>query len=288
MDANTSARFKRHLLKVAHWIGLFLAMTIICLPGLWIILSSLRPTVEIMAKPPVWIPTELSFDAYVAMFSGIGKGGIPVIEYFRNSLIISVTSTVIAIVIGMAGGYAFARYRFRGKSGWFLGLMLTRTVPGIALSLPLFFIFARIGIIDTHFGLILVYVALNIPFTIWLIDGFFRQVPRDLAEAAQIDGCTRWQAFWQVEFPLAGPGIASAGIFAFLTCWNEFALASQLTRSVNSKTLPVGLLDYTAEFTIDWRGMCALAVVMIVPALTLTFIVQKHLVGGLTSGAVKG
>jgi multiple sugar transport system permease protein len=127
-----------------------------------------------------------------------------------------------------------------------------------------------------------------VPFTIWLIDGFFRQVPRDLAEAAQIDGCTRWQAFWQVEFPLAGPGIASAGIFAFLTSWNEFALASQLTRSINSKTLPVGLLDYTAEFTIDWRGMCALAVVMIVPALTLTFIVQKHLVGGLTSGAVKG
>jgi multiple sugar transport system permease protein len=288
MDENSSARFKKQALKTAHLIGLFLAMLIICMPGIWIVLSSLRPTVEIMAKPPVWIPQELSLDAYVSMFSGIGKGGIPVVEYFRNSIIISIISTVIAIAIGMAGGYAFARYRFRGKSGMFLGLMLTRTVPGIALSLPLFFVFARLGIIDTHFGLILAYVALNIPFTIWLIDGFFRQVPKDLAEAAQIDGCTRWQAFWQVEFPLAGPGIASAGIFAFLTSWNEFALASQLTRSVNSKTLPVGLLDYTAEFTIDWRGMCALAVVMIIPALTLTFIVQKHLVGGLTSGAVKG
>ena len=288
MEANASARLKRRISTVAHRVGLFLAMLVICLPGLWIVLSSLRPTVEIMAKPPVWIPQQISFDAYVAMFSGVGKGGIPVIDYFRNSLIISVTSTVIAIAIGMAGGYAFARYRFRGKSAMFLGLMLTRTVPGIALSLPLFFVFARLGIIDTHFGLILAYVALNVPFTIWLIDGFFRQVPRDLAEAAQIDGCTRWQAFWQVEFPLAGPGIASSGIFAFLTSWNEFALASQLTRSINSKTLPVGLLDYTAEFTIDWRGMCALAVVMIVPALVLTFIVQKHLVGGLTSGAVKG
>ncbi len=288
MDANTSARLKRRAARVAHGVGLFLAMLVICLPGLWIVLSSLRPTVEIMAKPPVWIPQQISLDAYVAMFSGVGKGGIPVFDYFRNSLIISVTSTVIAIAIGMAGGYAFARYRFRGKSGLFLGLMLTRTVPGIALSLPLFFVYAKLDIIDTHFGLILAYVALNVPFTIWLIDGFFRQVPRDLAEAAQIDGCTRWQAFWQVEFPLAGPGIASSGIFAFLTSWNEFALASQLTRSINSKTLPVGLLDYTAEFTIDWRGMCALAVVMIVPALVLTFIVQKHLVGGLTSGAVKG
>ncbi|AOF92883.1 carbohydrate ABC transporter permease [Sinorhizobium sp. RAC02] len=288
MNENAKARINGILLSIAHKIGLFLAMAVICLPGLWIVLASFRPTVEIMAKPPVWIPQDLSFDAYVAMFSGVGQGGIPVIEYFRNSLIISVTSTAIALALGMAGGYAFARFRFRAKSSIFLGLMLTRTVPGIALSLPLFFVYSKLGIIDTHFGLIIAYVALNVPFTIWLIDGFFRQVPKDLAEAAQIDGCTRWQAFWQVEFPLAGPGIASAGIFAFLTSWNEFALASQLTRSVNSKTLPVGLLDYTAEFTIDWRGMCALAVIMIIPALVLTFIVQKHLVSGLTSGAVKG
>ena len=288
MNENAKARINGFLLSTAHKIGLFLAMTVICLPGLWIVLASFRPTVEIMAKPPVWIPQDLSFDAYVAMFSGVGQGGIPIIEYFRNSLIISVTSTAIALAIGMAGGYAFARFRFKAKSSIFLGLMLTRTVPGIALSLPLFFVYSKLGIIDTHFGLITAYVALNVPFTIWLIDGFFRQVPKDLAEAAQIDGCTRWQAFWQVEFPLAGPGIASAGIFAFLTSWNEFALASQLTRSVNSKTLPVGLLDYTSEFTIDWRGMCALAVIMIIPALVLTFIVQKHLVSGLTSGAVKG
>ncbi|WP_339762561.1 carbohydrate ABC transporter permease [uncultured Hoeflea sp.] len=288
MNENQANHLKQLLLKTGHLIGLFIAMAIICLPGFWIVLSSLRPTVEIMAKPPVWIPQSLSFDAYVAMFSGVGQGGIPVLDYFRNSIIISVTSTVIALAIGLAGGYAFARYRFRGKTAIFLGFMLTRTVPGIALSLPLFFVFARLGIIDTHFGLIIAYVALNVPFTVWLIDGFFRQVPRDLAEAAQIDGCTRWQAFWQVEFPLARSGIASAGIFAFLISWNEFALASQLTRSTNSKTLPVGLLDYTSEFTIDWRGMCALAVVMIIPALTLTFIVQKHLVSGLTSGAVKG
>jgi multiple sugar transport system permease protein len=288
MDRNSQERLRRRIARVAYLVGLFLAMLVICLPGIWIVLSSLRPTVEIMAKPPVWIPQSLNFDAYRAMFGGLGQGGIPVWEYFRNSLIISITSTVIALAIGMSGGYAFARYKFRAKNAVFLGLMLSRSVPGVALSLPLFMVYSRLGIIDTHFGLIVTYVALNVPFTIWLIDGFFRQVPKDLAEAAQIDGCTGWQAFWQVEFPLAGPGIASAGIFAFLTCWNEYALASQLTRSVSSKTLPVGLLDYTSEFTIDWRGMCALAVVMIIPALALTFIIQKHLVSGLTFGAVKG
>ena len=270
-----------------HFTALFLTMAIICIPGLWIVLNSFRPTVEIMAKPPVWTPS-FSLEHYRAMFGGAGEGGVPVFSYFRNSLIISVTSTVIAILIGMSGGYAFARYRFKGKSGYFVGLMLFRAVPGVALSLPLFIVFARVGIIDTHFGLILAYVAMNVPFTIWLTDGFFRQIPKELREAAEIDGCTRWQAFWKVEFPVARAGVASAAIFAFLTSWNEFALASQLTRSVGSKTMPVGLLDFTAEFTINWGGMCALAVLMIIPALILTFLVQKHLIAGLTFGGVKG
>lgn len=288
MDENLAHRIRARALYLLQMLALFVAMAIICVPGLWIVLNSFRPTVEIMAKPPVWIPSELNLDNYRAMFGAVGEGGVPVVRYFVNSLVISVTSTVIALLIGMAGGYAFARYRFRGKAAIFIGLMLTRAVPGVALSLPLFIVMARTGIIDTHFGLILVYVALNVPFTIWLVDGFFRQVPRELAEAAEIDGCTRWQAFWKVEFPVARAGVASAGIFAFLTSWNEYALASQLTRSVYSKTMPVGLRDFTSEFTINWGGMCALAVLMIIPALILTFIVQKHLIAGLTFGGVKG
>ena len=288
MDQGRSHRIRRRLLSLAHFIGLFLAMSLICLPGLWVVLNSFRPTVEIMAKPPVWIPTELNLDHYRAMFGGIGEGGVPVLTYFLNSLVISLTSTVIALLVGMAGGYAFARYRIPGKGAIFVTLMVTRAVPGVALSLPLFILFGRLGIIDTHFGMILVYVALNVPFTIWLIDGFFRQVPKELAEAAEIDGCTRWQAFWKVEFPVARAGIASAGIFAFLTSWNEYALASQLTRSLNSKTMPVGLMDFTSQFTLNWGGMCALAVLMIIPALLLTFLVQKHLIAGLTFGGVKG
>lgn len=288
MDANRQHRNRRRALAIAHFIGLFLAMSVICLPGLWVVLNSFRPTVEIMAKPPVWIPNDLSFDHYRSMFAGAGEGGVPVLTYFRNSMIISITSTAVALLVGMAGGYAFARYRFKGKAVIFVMFMCTRAVPGVALSLPLFIIFARLGIIDTHFGLILAYVAMNVPFTIWLIDGFFRQIPKELAEAAEIDGCTRWQAFWRVEFPMAKAGIASAGIFAFLTSWNEYALASQLTRSVTSKTMPVGLLDFQAEFTLNWGGMCALAVLMIIPALILTFLVQKHLIAGLTFGGVKG
>jgi multiple sugar transport system permease protein len=269
---------------------LFVALAILCIPGLWVILTAFRPDIEIMAKPPVWIPRSLNLDNFLAIFGLLPNSspGIPVADYFVNSLVISLTSTVISVAVGMMGGYAFARFRFRGKTGLFLGIMLSRTVPGIALSLPLFMLWSRLGLLDTKLGVIIVYLAMNIPFSVWLTDGFFRQIPAELTEAAQIDGSTRWQAFWRIEFPLARSGLATAGIFAFLTSWNEYALASQLTRTTASKTMPVGLMDFTAQFTVDWTGMCAMAVLIIVPALVLTFIVQKHLIAGLTFGGVKG
>jgi multiple sugar transport system permease protein len=269
--------------------GVFVAMTILVVPGAWVVLTAFRHNIEVMARPAVWIPQQWTLDNFARLFGlAATQQGLPVANYFMNSLVISLTSTVVAILIGMMGGYAFARYRFRGKATLFLGFMLSRTVPGVALSLPLFILWSRLGLIDTSLGLILVYMAINIPFTIWLTDGFFRQIPVDLSEAAQIDGCTRWQAFWKVEFPLAKSGLASAAIFAFLISWNEYALASQLTRTTASKTMPVGLMDFTAQFTVDWTGMSAMAVLIIIPALILTFIVQKHLIAGLTFGGVKG
>jgi multiple sugar transport system permease protein len=270
-------------------LGVAVCVVIICTPGLWVALAAFRPNVEIMSKPPVWVP-HLTLDNFEAMLGLLPNVelAIPVGHYFRNSLIASIASTVVAVTFGTMGGYAFARYRFRGKGALFLAFMLSRAIPGVALSLPLFIIWSWIGLLDTHLGLILVYLAMNIPFTIWLTDGYFRQIPTELSEAAQIDGCTGWEAFWKVEFPLARSGLASAGIFAFLSSWNEFALASMLTRSIASKTMPVGLMDYTSQFTIDWVGMCAMAVLIIIPALVVTFIVQKHLISGLTLGAVKG
>lgn len=282
-------QLKAQASRIALWLVTFVLMVIMCVPGLWVVLSGFRPNREILAKPAIWIPEDITLRNFASIFGfGQEQVAIPVFAYFTNSMVIALTSTVIAIAIGMSGGYAFARFRFAGKNALFLGLMLSRTVPGIALSLPVFMIWSRLGLIDAKIGLIIVYVAINVPFTIWLIDGFFRQVPREMSEAAQVDGCTRWQAFWKIEFPLARSGIASAGVFAFLTSWNEYALASQLTRSTDSKTLPVGLMDFTAQFTIDWAGMCAMAVIIIIPALILTFLVQKHLIAGLTFGGVKG
>ncbi|HUT64935.1 MAG TPA: carbohydrate ABC transporter permease, partial [Spirochaetota bacterium] len=129
---------------------------------------------------------------------------------------------------------------------------------------------------------------MNVPFTAWLMTGFIGEIPDELTEAALIDGCSRWSAFLRVVVPLVGPGLAASGIFAFLTSWNEFAIASVLTRTTASKTFPVGLFDFTAEFVSDWRGMCAMSVIMLIPAIIFVIIVQRHLVRGLTLGAIKG
>jgi multiple sugar transport system permease protein len=167
-------------------------------------------------------------------------------------------------------------------------MMLARAVPGVALSLPLFILFAKLGLSDKIGGMIIAYAALNIPFTAWLMDGFFRALPEELDDAALIDGCSRWGALLRVDLPLALPGVAASGIFAFLTSWNEFAIATVITRTPASRTFPPGLFEFTGQFVSDWRGMCAMSVMMLAPAVIFVALVQRQLVEGLASGAVKG
>jgi multiple sugar transport system permease protein len=284
-------RWKNTLNDLLLWVVLF----IFFVPVIWIVLTSIRIRGEINSHPPVWIPTKLTLDSYKILFGmptpdgafGLG-GSIPVADYARNSLIIALVSTFFALIIGTLAGYVFSRWRFRAKNGIYLGLMLARAIPGIALSLPLFIIYARVGLSDTIPGMILTYVALNIPFTAWLMDGFFRAIPKELDEAARIDGCSAWGAFVRVDLPLALPGAAAAGIFAFLTSWNEFALASIITRTPASRTFPPALFEFTGQFVSDWRGMTAMSVLMLIPAVAFVALVQRQLMEGLTSGATKG
>jgi multiple sugar transport system permease protein len=285
---NASSSRRVQIKRIAIWCLVFVVMAIVCLPGLWVVLNAFRPNIAILSNESLFAAGGYTLDNFRSIFGFGHMAPVPIRQYFLNSVVISSTSTIGAVAVGLLGGYAFARFEFRHKKSIFVALMLTRAIPGIALSLPIFIIWAWTGLLDTRLGVILVYLAMNVPFTIWLTDGFFREVPQELAQAAQIDGCNRWQAFWRIELPLARSGVAAAGIFAFLTSWNEFALASQLCRSPDTKTLPVGLMDFTAQFSIDWAGMCAMAVVIIVPAIVLTFIVQKHLIAGLTLGGVKG
>ena len=284
-------RWKNILNDVVLWIVLFFFF----IPALWIILTSVRIRSEINAYPPVWIPSGFSFDSYKILFGmptpegafGLG-GSIPVADYATNSIVIGLVSTLFALVFGTLAGYVFSRFRFKGKNGIYLAMMLARAIPGIALSLPLFIMYARLNLSDTIPGMIITYVALNIPFTAWLMDGFFRAIPKELDEAARIDGCSAWGAFVRVDLPLALPGAAAAGIFSFLTSWNEFALANVITRTPASRTFPPALFEFTGQFVSDWRGMTAMSVLMLIPAVLFVAVVQRQLMEGLTSGATKG
>jgi multiple sugar transport system permease protein len=281
---------KKEEIKEATLTGLtYFILFLIMIPALWVIFTSIRPGIEVNTYPPIWIPRRITLEKYQQAFfsSALGEQAVPIKNYLANSLVASLGSAVIALILGTLAGFAFSRFDFKGRDTLFLLIILSRAVPGIALSLPLFMLFVRLKLLDTLAGLSLVYIAYNIPFMIWIMDGFFREIPRDLEDAAEIDGCTKWQAFLKVDLPLSAPGLSACGIFAFLMAWNEFQLASVLTRSLSSKTLPVGLFDFTSQFVMDWRGMCAMAVIMFIPAIFFTFLVSKHLIKGLTFGAIK-
>ncbi len=273
----------------------FVVLALFFIPVLWLILTSMRPNIEINTRPPVWISKNVNLDSYLALL-GFGVNperfafgeNVPFGDYFRNSLITAASSTFLALFIGTLAAFAFSSFKFKGKNSIFLTLMIARAIPGIALSLPLLVLFTRMGLSDKVYGLVIAYTAMNVPFTAWLMTGFIGEIPDELTEAALIDGCSRWTAFLRVVIPLVGPGLAASGIFAFLTSWNEFAIASIITRTTASKTFPVGLFDFTAEFVSDWRGMCAMSVLMLIPAVIFVIAVQRQLVRGLTLGAIKG
>ncbi|HUN05306.1 MAG TPA: carbohydrate ABC transporter permease [Aggregatilineales bacterium] len=285
-SVNPRKRFNQALLNLLAWVIVLVTL----FPAVWVVLTAIRPYSEINAVPVVWIPREITFEAYVNMFGGNPDmvTQAPIGRYALNSIIVALFSTIFAVALGTAAGYAFSRFRFRGHTTIFLGMMLARAIPGIALGLPLFVLFSRLGMLNQLSTLIIINVALNIPFTAWLMDGFFRTIPADLDESAYIDGASHWQAFWLINLPLARSGMAAAAVFAFLASWNEFQIVSIISRSPEGKTFTVGLLGFIQTFTSDWRGMAALSALMMIPALIFVVLAQRHMVRGLTFGAVKG
>lgn len=285
-SVNPNKRFQQTLLNVGAWVILLALL----FPAVWVVLTSIRPYSEINKSPTVWIPQEITLEAYGNMF-GMNPEIVsqaPIGRYALNSIIVALGSTALSLALGTAAGYAFSRFRFRGHTTLFLAIILSRAIPGIALGLPLFILFSNLGLVNSLPGLIVVNVALNVPFTIWLMDGFFRNIPVDLDEAAYIDGASFWQAFWLIDLPLARSGMAAAAVFAFLASWNEFQIVNLLSRSPEGKTFTVGLLGFIQQFTSDWRGMAALSTLMMIPAILFVALTQRNLVRGLTFGAVKG
>jgi len=209
----------------------------------------------------------------------------PFLKYFWNSLWISIASTAASLIIGSLAAYAIARFRTGGVSLSFF-VLGTQMLPPVALVIPFYLLAQKLGLLDNGWALALVYLSFNLPFVVWILIGFFQGIPKELEEAAMVDGCNRWTAFLQVILPLSLPGLLAAGVFSFVLSWNEFLFALVLTGR-DSKTLPVGLAGLMSSQGNQVGAICAATVAMMAPIVVLTWVIQRYLVRGLTFGAVK-
>ena len=269
------------LLRAGGWLVLGLALLFTLFPIVWLVLTSLKTARDIFAVPPLWIfkPTLAN---YIYSFEQNQMG-----LYLLNSIVVSVTAMVIGLIFGALGAYGFLRFRVPGGSLLFFLVLATRMVPHIVLIVPLFLMLQRLGILDTRFGLILVYTALDIPLVMWIMHGFFADFPWELEDAARIDGSSRTGFFFRVLLPLSQPGLAAVAVFTFITNWNEFIMALVLTSTQQPRTMPVALALFNTEFGVRWDYLSAAGVLLILPTMLFTFLMQKYIVSGLTFGAVK-
>jgi len=270
-------------------IGLTLALLFFTIPIVWIILTSIRDPNEINIVPIIWFPKKITSINYIhAIFGYTASAESRFLLYMFNSFLAASISTILSLAIGTMAGYSFSRFMFKGKDRLYLILILVRAIPGIALSLPLLIFYSYLNLSDTIIGLALVYTALNVPFVTWMMSGFFDEIPKEIDEAAYVDGCNKVTAFTKVSLPLASHGLIATAIFIFLLSWNEFPIAFILTTTLASRTAPVGIFEFMSQFYIDWGGMSAAATLLMLPAFLFTYWIQKYIIRGITFGAIKG
>lgn len=255
---------------------------VLLIPFLWMFSTSLKPLPEVNKYPPQWTSPDMSLAPYAEMFSFL-----PFATYTLNSLIVAVSATCLTLVLGSLAGFAFSRFQFAGKNIILLVFLLSQMLPGASVIIPLFQLLRDAGLYDTHIGLIFVHTAILLPFVIWLLYGFFLAIPREVEDAALIDGCSRLNVLWRVILPLALPGIGATALFAFLGSWNEFFFAFLLSSSDSTRTIPVGIGLFVGEYRDVWNQMSAAAVLFSFPPLLLFLMMRKTFVKGLTAGAIK-
>jgi ABC-type glycerol-3-phosphate transport system permease component len=259
-----------------------LLVLVLMFPVYWAVMSSLTPESRLFAGQTL-VPRELVFDHYRALFA-TRDFWTPV----GNSLIVAGFTTGVAVALGSLCAYALARLRFPGKAPVLAFVLAVSMFPQISIVSPLYLLLRELRLLNTYPGLVLPYLSFAMPLTIWLLTGFFRQLPADLEEAASMDGAGRVRTFWTIIVPLSWPGVATTAILTFLYCWNEFLFALSFTLGPERYTVPVAITLFRGQYQVPWGEVLAAAVVATIPAAALVLIAQRRIVAGLTSGAVKG
>jgi multiple sugar transport system permease protein len=267
---------------ILTYVVLIVAVILALFPTLWMLSTSIKIPLEYFNSPPIWIPTQPTIDHYIALFRDY-QGGI----FFKNSIIIAIGSTIVTLVLSIPSAYAIARHRIGGErfSFWILS---QRMLPPVAAVIPLFLLYARVGLIDTFPGIIMAHTIFNIPFAVWILIGFFADFPREIQDQALVDGCTEFETLWRIIIPVVLPGVAVVSLFCFVFSWNELMFALTFTRG-NTKPVMKLFESMLQSPTSVFFGPAAAAVVLgMVPAYALTLFFQRYLVRGLTMGGVKG
>ncbi|MEU6037564.1 carbohydrate ABC transporter permease [Actinomadura sp. NPDC047616] len=257
-------------------LGLYLAFTLV--PFYWMLLYAFRP-----AGRTGFLPWPLTFEHFTTVWNSVGFG-----VYFQNSLKVGVVALLTTTVIALAGGYALARYRFRGKTLFMVAMLCTQFIPGAMMLIPLFEIFRELRLVNSLWSLVIAETVFQLPLSLILISGFVRNVPVELEEAAWVDGCSRLRGFFTVVLPLLRPGLVAVGSFAFIHSWNNFLFALMFLSQQEKYTVPVGLNYMIGEYGADFGALAAGGVVAALPVVLVFAVIQRYLVQGLSAGAVKG
>lgn len=264
------------------YLPLTMLLSFTIFPIYWTLNTAFKPEGDIVKRPLQYLPVNPTTENFVTAWTNVGFA-----TFFKNSLIVGVSTVLVVLVCSTLSGYALSRYQFKGKRSFMIMLLCTQFIPRAMMIIPLFVIFKNLGLISNPLSLIITYTAIEIPFTTILMSGFISNVPKELEEAAMIDGCSKLQSLRHVVFPLLLPGIVATGVFTFIYTWNEFLIALMLTNQQSKFTLPVGLSTMLGEFSINYGALAAGSVIALIPAVILFAYAQKHLVNGM-GGAVKG
>ncbi len=256
-------------------------------PVLWMLETSIKENRDVYAVPAQFFGFTVTLDHYKDVFVAPGGGASDLSTSLLNSVQVAGASTLLATLLGVPAAWAYSRFSLKAKKDQLFFILSTRFMPPVVVVIPIFLMYRELGLINTKLGLILIYAAFNVPFTIWMMKGFVDEVPSEYEDAAMLDGYTRLQAFWRVTLPLLVPGIAATAVFALIFSWNEFVFAIFLTSSEEVRTAPPAIAGLIGGTTVDWGLVAASAVVFALPVLVFAYLVRKHLVAGVTLGAVR-
>jgi multiple sugar transport system permease protein len=268
-------------------VGISIATAVLytALPLLWMLSTSFKRRIDIVSTPVVWFPSNPTLHSYWSLFVEH-----PFLRYLLNSFLVAASVTFLSMLFGTLAGYSLARTAFpRGvKRGLGFWILSQRMVPPVVMIIPLYLMFGHVNLLNTRTALVIGYTEFNLPFVVWMTRSYFSDLPRELEESALVDGDSKWGAFCRIALPLAKPGLIATAMFCFLLAWNELLFALIFTDTIQSNTLPIGIASLITQLEVDWSQICAAGSVASLPIIVLAFIVQKHIVRGLTFGAVKG